>query len=71
MVCPQNIDWLKGLAAAVLFVEALLGVFLPLLRGVRGLEGIFNSWLLSLLNCFAGGVFITFGEPPDQLHPLQ
>ncbi len=58
----DNIDWLKGLAAAVLFVEALLGVALPLLRGVRPLTGALNGWLLSLLNCFAGGVFITFGE---------
>lgn len=58
----QNIDWLKGLGAAILFVEALLGVTLPLLRGVRGLSNALNGWLLSLLNCFAGGVFITFGE---------
>ncbi|CAL8469723.1 g9265 [Coccomyxa elongata] len=66
----ENIDWLKGLAAAVLFVEALLGVFLPLLRGVRGLQGIFNSWLLSLLNCFAGGVFITFAIMHLLLHVI-
>ena len=65
----QTIDWLKGLAAAVLFVEALLGVALPLLRGVRPLSGALNGWLLSLLNCFAGGVFITFGVQRSCLSP--
>lgn len=57
----DDIDWIKGLAAAVLFIEALLGVFLPLLRGVKAVDRAMDQWLLSLLNCFAGGVFITFG----------
>lgn len=57
----DNIGWLKGIAAAVLFVEALLGVSLPLLRGVKTISTAFEQGLLSLLNCFAGGVFITFG----------
>ena len=54
-------DTLKWIFAAVIFAESLLGLALPLLLSWRG------SWFaqpafLSLLNCFAGGVFLGFGK---------
>lgn len=53
----RSYTWLKWTAAAVLFVEAFIGVLVPL-----GLKLTAHaSWLLSLVNCFAGGVFFTFG----------
>ncbi|KAK9788603.1 hypothetical protein WJX73_003814 [Symbiochloris irregularis] len=56
----QSTHTLKWIFAAVIFAESLLGVLLPLLIRIR------SSWFaspvfLSLLNCFAGGVFLTFG----------
>jgi hypothetical protein len=57
----DNIGWLKGVAAAALFVEALLGALIPLLWRIRAMDSAFQQGLLSMLNCFAGGVFITFG----------
>ena len=47
----------------MLFFEAMLGVMLPLLRRVSAVESAFQRGLMSVLNCFAGGVFITFGMP--------
>lgn len=29
-----------------------------------------QGWFLSALNCFAGGVFLTFGKCPQSLPPL-
>lgn len=49
------------MAAIVLFFEAMLGVTLLLLRRVSAVESAFQRGLMSVLNCFAGGVFITFG----------
>ena len=57
----EDVDWLKAVAAIVLFFEAMLGVLLPLLRRVSAVESAFQRGLMSALNCFAGGVFITFG----------
>ena len=57
----QHINWIKGVAAAALFIEAMLGVALPLMRGVKSVNSALEAGLMSILNCFAGGVFITFG----------
>ena len=57
----EDVNWLKAVAAIVLFIEAMLGVTLPLLRRVSAVESAFQRGLMSVLNCFAGGVFITFG----------
>lgn len=56
----ESTHTLKWVFAAVIFAEALLGLALPVLLSWNG------SWFgrpafLSLLNCFAGGVFLTFG----------
>lgn len=65
----EDVNWLKAMAAIVLFFEAMLGVTLPLLRRVSAVESAFQRGLMSALNCFAGGVFITFGMlclfPPE------
>ncbi|GBF94825.1 zinc permease [Raphidocelis subcapitata] len=48
---------LRALVAVALGLEALLGIYIPiLLRAVPGYE-----WWLSLLNCFSGGVFVAAG----------
>ena len=49
----------------MLLVEGLLGVLLPVLLKIT----VHAGWLMSLVNCFAGGVFFTFGEPAA-LEPL-
>eukprot|EP00775_Hariotina_reticulata_P010088 gene10088-10243_t len=50
-------NWLRIGSAVALFLEALAGVYIPvLLTGVEGYE-----WWLSLLNCFSGGIFLTTG----------
>jgi zinc transporter 1/2/3 len=49
--------WLKWTAAAVLLVEGLIGVLLPVVLKMT----VHAGWLLSLVNCFAGGVFFAFG----------
>ena len=59
----------------MLFFEAMLGVTLPLLRRVSAVESAFQRGLMSVLNCFAGGVFITFGmlclfQPECKSHTL-
>ena len=51
---------LQGLHCRCL-LQAMLGVSLPLLRRVSFVESAFQRGLMSVLNCFAGGVFITFG----------
>jgi hypothetical protein len=52
-VTPQ----LRAVVAVGLGLEALLGIYIPiLLRSVAGYE-----WWLSLLNCFSGGVFVAAG----------
>lgn len=43
---------------AVLLVEGLLGVLLPVMLKLT----VHAGWALSLINCFAGGVFFSFGE---------
>lgn len=46
-------------AAALFFVEALVGMLLPVLLTAPSSS---RQWALSLLNCFAGGVFLSAGE---------
>jgi len=41
-----------------LLVEGLLGVLLPVALKLT----VHAGWALSLVNCFAGGVFFSFGE---------
>ncbi|GFR47458.1 hypothetical protein Agub_g9184 [Astrephomene gubernaculifera] len=48
---------LKGWAAAALLVEAVAGMYLPLL--LQRLRS--PQWWLSLLNCFSGGIFLAAG----------
>ncbi|EFJ49683.1 hypothetical protein VOLCADRAFT_89649 [Volvox carteri f. nagariensis] len=48
---------LKGLVALVLFLEAVAGMYLPLL--LQRLQS--PQWWLSLLNCFSGGIFLSAG----------
>ncbi|KAL3160291.1 hypothetical protein ABBQ38_009683 [Trebouxia sp. C0009 RCD-2024] len=55
----DNIEWLKWIGAAVLFVEGLIGLLVPFCFKLR--LPFFGGWFLSALNCFAGGVFLTFG----------
>ncbi|KAK9807742.1 hypothetical protein WJX72_007847 [[Myrmecia] bisecta] len=55
----SSVGWLKWTSGAVLFVEALLGVFIPILMRMR--LSLVNASFLSLLNCFTGGVFLAFG----------
>jgi hypothetical protein len=55
----RSYTWLKWTAAAVLFVEGLVGVLVPVCLKLT----VHAGWLMSLVNCFAGGVFFTFGEP--------
>ena len=43
----------------VLLVEGLVGVLLPVVLKIT----VHAGWLLSLINCFAGGVFFSFGAP--------
>ncbi len=63
----RSYTWLKWTAAAVLLIEGLIGVLLPVLLKLT----VHAGWLLSLVNCFAGGVFFTFGTLPFWLlHPL-
>ncbi|GIL51325.1 hypothetical protein Vafri_7338 [Volvox africanus] len=47
----------KGLAALALFLEAVAGMYLPLL--LQRLRS--PQWWLSLLNCFSGGIFLSAG----------
>jgi len=48
---------LRTIVAIGLGLEALLGIYIPImLRSVAGYE-----WWLSLLNCFSGGVFVAAG----------
>lgn len=42
---------------AVLLVEGLLGVLMPVVLKAT----VYASWLLSLINCFAAAVFFSFG----------
>lgn len=57
----QSTHTLKWVFAAVIFLESLLGLLLPLLISWR--RSFFAApAFLSLLNCFAGGVFLTFGR---------
>jgi hypothetical protein len=67
----RSINWVKGVGAAALFIEAMLGVALPLLRRAKRVDELFDAGLLSLLNCFAGGVFITFGAPGPCLSTVE
>ena len=60
MTSGRSYTWLKWVAAAVLFVEAYVGVALPYLLRITPRA----QWFLSLLNAFAGGVFFTFGARP-------
>ena len=53
----RSYTWLKWVAAAVLFVEAFVGVALPYLMRITAS----GEWYLSLANAFAGGAFFTFG----------
>lgn len=39
----------------------MLGVSIPLLRRVSWVESAFQRGLMSILNAFAGGVFLTLG----------
>ena len=55
----RSYTWLKWTAAGVLFVEGLIGVLVPVCMKLT----VHAGWLMSLVNCFAGGVFFTFGEP--------
>lgn len=55
----HSIEWLKWTGAAILFVEALVGLLIPFFLKLR--LPIMNASFLSALNCFAGGVFLTFG----------
>eukprot|EP00198_Chlamydomonas_reinhardtii_P004193 XP_001693529.1 ZIP family transporter [Chlamydomonas reinhardtii] len=48
---------LKAVAALVLFLEAVAGMYLPL--ALRRLPH--HQWWLSLLNCFSGGIFLAAG----------
>lgn len=54
----RSYTWLKWVSVAVLFVEGMVGVLLPVLLKLTVRPG----WLLSVVNCFAGGVFFSFGE---------
>lgn len=54
----RSYTWLKWTAAGVLFVEGLVGVLVPVCMKLT----VHAGWLMSLVNCFAGGVFFTFGE---------
>ena len=57
----QSTHTLKWVFAAVIFVESLLGILLPFL--IKSRLRLFQSpKFLSIINCFAGGVFLTFGE---------
>ncbi len=49
--------WLQWTAAAVLFIEGLLGMLLPVVLKTT----VHAGWGLSLVNCFAGSVFFSFG----------
>ncbi|DBA72257.1 TPA: hypothetical protein ACH3X2_010645 [Trebouxia sp. C0005] len=55
----HSIAWLKWTGAAVLFVEALIGLLIPFFLKLQ--LPILDGWFLAALNCFAGGVFLTFG----------
>ena len=57
----QNTHVLKWVFAAIIFAESFIGILLPILLRWRG--SVFQSpAFLSLLNCFAGGVFVALGE---------
>lgn len=53
----RSYTWLKWTAGALLFVEGLVGVALPALMKLSTR----TTWLISVLNVFSGGVFLTFG----------
>jgi zinc transporter 1/2/3 len=53
----RSYTWLKWTAAGVLFLEGLVGVLVPVCMKLT----VHAGWLMSLVNCFAGGVFFTFG----------
>lgn len=55
----HSIEWLKWTGAAILFVEALIGLLVPFCLKLQ--LPILDGWFLAALNCFAGGVFLTFG----------
>ena len=57
VVDGRSYTWLKWTAAAVLFVEAYVGVALPFFLRITAS----GQWYLSLANAFAGGAFFTFG----------
>ena len=56
----RSYTWLKWVAAAVLFVEAFVGVALPLPHAHHGVQP--NGTCRSPMP-FAGGAFFTFGAP--------
>lgn len=58
----ESTHTLKWVFAAVIFLESLLGILLPFLLKSR-LRLFQSPKFLSIINCFAGGVFLTFGEP--------
>ena len=53
----KSYTWLKWVSAVVLLVEGLIGLALPALYKITPRA----TWVLSLLNAFSGGVFLTFG----------
>ncbi|KAK9834708.1 hypothetical protein WJX74_008281 [Apatococcus lobatus] len=56
----ESTHTLKWVFAAVIFLESLLGILLPFLLKSR-LRLFQSPKFLSIINCFAGGVFLTFG----------
>ena len=62
VVDGRSYTWLKWVAAAVLFVEAYVGVALPFFLRITPSA----QWYLSLANAFAGGAFFTFGALQSQ-----
>ena len=66
---------LRAIVAFGLFIEALLGIYIPV--WMKSLDS--YEWWLSLLNCFSGGVFLSAGlvhllphcqEAQEKLAPL-
>ncbi len=56
---PSSVpDAFKAGAALLLFAECIIGMLMPLLLGA---PSVFRQWSLSVLNCFAGGVFLAAG----------
>eukprot|EP00884_Botryococcus_braunii_P015673 jgi/Botrbrau1/278/Bobra.0022s0247.1 len=57
----SSFTWLKWVGAALLFLEALLGVLIPILARCLPVQTRRAQQGLSFLNAFAGGVFLAFG----------